>query len=590
MTSRNNGLAGVHIINSSFVDVLNSTFTGNQNGVRIATSADTALIQNNTISNNTRYGVHIAGSDDNNINTNDIHDNGWEGVFVDNTGGVPVDNVIRVNDVKGNRNGIWVEDAVATVETDETWILNNTIYDNRGNGIHITRSDRIQVGCNPDFPELALGNIIYGNSSSGIFVEDPTTDNIGIYCNLIGVEADGTTVNQNNFRGIYIKDATDAFSADSTPPVVVGGSVADGMGNVIGGNFDGIAVEGSYKIDIFGNYVGVTSSGDNIGNRFDGILIRAGSSDIDIGESDGDLMNFVGYNDANGIAIIDAGANVDIGKNQVGIRPNNILAGAGNGGDGVLVRGTNDVDVGRFGTCDFADLSTCFVVGYNGGDGIQLEGNDAFVYATAFILNNSGTGLRIFGQSNHTNISYIWGNGDSAAIIDSADGTTNSVFVRDMQNNGGVPIDLNNDGFTPNDDGDGDVGPNHLRNFPVASSSPKASLLTGVTCAGCGVWIYDARFGDHIYLDIASADGVTGQWSYDLAPHGLTTQDIALMTADQLGPDHNSEMGPVGGGTMLPTAATLRSVAVATNNFLIILLSLPMLGMTFWVIHRKFDV
>src|SRR5205807_519329 len=49
--------------------------------------------------------------------------------------------------------------------------------------------------------------------------------------------------------------------------------------------------------------------------------------------------------------------------------------------------------------------------------------------------------------------------------------TGNAVRGTSIDRNGGLGIDLGDDGVTPNDAGDGDTGPNNLQNFPVLTSA-----------------------------------------------------------------------------------------------------------------------
>src|SRR5262249_51385589 len=47
-----------------------------------------------------------------------------------------------------------------------------------------------------------------------------------------------------------------------------------------------------------------------------------------------------------------------------------------------------------------------------------------------------------------------------------------------IHDNGGLGIDLGNDGVTPNDDRDPDEGANHLQNFPVITSAVTSGSTT----------------------------------------------------------------------------------------------------------------
>ena len=61
-------------------------------------------------------------------------------------------------------------------------------------------------------------------------------------------------------------------------------------------------------------------------------------------------------------------------------------------------------------------------------------------------------------------------------------GDQNSILGNSIYDNGSLGIDLNDDGVTPNDTGDGDTGANTNQNFPVitsAISTGEATLITG---------------------------------------------------------------------------------------------------------------
>ena len=69
----------------------------------------------------------------------------------------------------------------------------------------------------------------------------------------------------------------------------------------------------------------------------------------------------------------------------------------------------------------------------------------------------------------------------NAGVVVSA-GEQNSILGNSIYNNGGLGIDLNVDGVTANDTGDGDTGANTNQNFPVITSAittGEATLITG---------------------------------------------------------------------------------------------------------------
>jgi hypothetical protein len=80
-----------------------------------------------------------------------------------------------------------------------------------------------------------------------------------------------------------------------------------------------------------------------------------------------------------------------------------------------------------------------------------------------------------------------------AADADGMSTTGNTLTGNEFESLGGMAIDLNADGIrNPNDDGDGDSGPNSLFNSPVITTATQ-STLAGTACAGCRVTLYTAE-------------------------------------------------------------------------------------------------
>ena len=96
---------------------------------------------------------------------------------------------------------------------------------------------------------------------------------------------------------------------------------------------------------------------------------------------------------------------------------------------------------------------------------------------------NGGHGVLITGNNNLVKDCIVAFNGlDGAAVGATSVGNTlapNSYF-----SNGGMAIDLGDDGPTPNDPGDADGGANRRQNFPVLTVSAATAPATGVNVSG----------------------------------------------------------------------------------------------------------
>lgn len=62
-------------------------------------------------------------------------------------------------------------------------------------------------------------------------------------------------------------------------------------------------------------------------------------------------------------------------------------------------------------------------------------------------------------------------NGGAGVAMEDDTGINNYVDPNEMHDNGGLGIDLGNDGVTPNDENDLDTGPNDMQNYPVITSA-----------------------------------------------------------------------------------------------------------------------
>jgi hypothetical protein len=190
-------------------------------------------------------------------------------------------------------------------------------------------------------------------------------------------------------------------------------------------------------------------------------------------------------------------------------------AGAlGNVGPGVWIEAGRDVVIGDV---DANDHDECGpgggnVISANGGDGVLLSGVEA---ADNFIcdnligtdaagtapLGNGGAGVRFddagVGAGNTVGLSVIAFNAAAGiAVGDAFD--VNWFYGNRIFDNGGLGIDLEDDGVTPNDTGDGDGGANRRQNFPVIGS---AYVTPGgaVTVRGTLESILDEPFSIEIF-------------------------------------------------------------------------------------------
>jgi parallel beta-helix repeat protein len=194
-----------------------------------------------------------------------------------------------------------------------------TAASNGHNGILISGASNNTVG----------GNLLSGNSASGLEIDGPSTANLITGC-FIGVGQDGLTAVPNGASGVFLN----ASSGNTV------GGTASGTANVISGNnVSGIVIDGSGNL-VEGSFIGVASDGlTPVGNGAAGIQINSVNNNT-IGGTAAGSGNVISGNKADGVDIIgspalNATGNViegcDIGVASDGLK------GVGNAGDGVLI-------------------------------------------------------------------------------------------------------------------------------------------------------------------------------------------------------------------------------------------------------------
>jgi len=151
----------------------------------------------------------------------------------------------------------------------------------------------------------------------------------------------------------------------------------------------------------------------------------------------------------------------------------------GNGGDGITVFGSDD----RIGGA--SDLTRNVISG-NARHGVALGGTSGAIVQGNYIgtnasgdgaIANDGHGVGLDEASGNT----IGGTGDgegNTIAFNALDGVViaggsdhNRVLGNRIHDNGGLGIDLGDDGVTPNDPGDDDGGDNSRQNFPVLDTA-----------------------------------------------------------------------------------------------------------------------
>ncbi|HSP54977.1 MAG TPA: right-handed parallel beta-helix repeat-containing protein [Dehalococcoidia bacterium] len=193
-----------------------------------------------------------------------------------------------------------------------------------------------------------------------------------------------------------------------------------------------------------------------------------------------------------GSGILLAGANLGtVGGNFIGTDVT-AFAPAGNGA-GITVDDANDNNIGTTAAADTNVIS-------GNGTGIVLTGVSERTLVRRNLIGtqadgvsplpNDSHGIQITGGADCNTIggvplayrNVIAFNGGDGVSLATDGGINNYVDPNYIHDNGGLGVDINDDGPTPNDDLDADSGPNDLQNYPVLTSA--VSTGGGLTVTG----------------------------------------------------------------------------------------------------------
>ncbi len=317
-------------------------------------------------------------------------------------------------------------------------------------------------------PDITDPVIIDGYTQPGAH---PNTLNVGNDAAL-KIVLDGSAIGNKNglhvtggnstIKGLVVQNFSAAIFLESNANVVSGDFLGtDVTGNVAAGNWSGVWVIGANN-----RIGGTTPDARNLvsGNAMFGIYLQNATGTLIAGNYIG--TNYQGLSALpNTIAIyLENSSTNTIGGTGVSAR--NILSGNTQVGIFLLYDTHDNLIKGNF--IGLA-ADTTGALG-NSWDGIWIWGdNQAFVRSNTItrnrIANNGRAGIKIGHAAN--------------------DMSANNTLTRNaIYNNGKLGIDIFPENVNnPNDNGDGDYGPNHMQNYPELSKVTSANGTTTITGA-----------------------------------------------------------------------------------------------------------
>ena len=312
--------------------------------------------------------------------------------------------------------------------------------------------------------------------------------------NRIGTDTAGATDQGNGAAGVHIDGAPNVVLRDN----VISGNATYGV-HISGGRASGAV--------LYGNMIGTSASGtSDLGNTLAGVYVN-GAEETTLRD------NVISGNDSHGVSLSGSGAtNADIQYNLIGVSASG-TSDLGNTMAGIHISGGRNTGI-------FEN-----VIGGNDSHGISLTGSgtlDTFVgenyigtNASGMSLGNGGAGVHIANSSynNFIEVNTIAHNAGDGVTVTASGSFGNTIWENSTHSNGGLGIDLNDDGVTANDSGDTDSGPNFLQNFPTltafATRSDAASARFTLDVTANRRYIVDFYANDSCD---ASGNGEGKQW------------------------------------------------------------------------------
>ena len=350
---------------------------------------------------------------------------------------------------------------------------------NEAQGLDLVRFDISGVG-----PHVIKPQGIEATPYGLPIVEDPVI--------IDGFTQPGASPNTNGLdlgSNAVLMIELDGSDIDGGFGLILEGGESTVRGLVIN-NFDdiGILIQNPGGNVIEGCYIGVEPDGTTAAGNTNAVLVN-GVRDNTIGGSTAGARNVISGNRINGVAIINRYASGNVVRgNFVGVDATGTQA-LGNGNIGVSISNapTNTIAQNVISANTGGVVLSGSVSQYNYATGNLIQGNIVGADLTGQNpLGNRSWGIMIFRASDNTvggtqpeggNIIAFNQLGGVGLLFDVSriDVSGNSIF-----SNGGLGIDLGDDGVSANDPGDGDAGPNLLQNFPVLSHAKSGGGLTVV--------------------------------------------------------------------------------------------------------------
>ena len=407
-TITNSGRSGIHLKSSStdnkiYSNTVSSSF---YSGLYVQ-SSDRAIVRNNSFSSSGDNGIKVSSSDGSIIDNNTLSSNTDYGLYVSNSDDI----IAKGNTASDNNAGMYFS------ASDDATISSNTVDDHASYGVYLTDSKRLRINHNE--VKNSLGDAVYLSSNcDSAFVDNNTIksngdSDSGRSLRMFEVEDTilyNNTIDSNDYSGIVITES-------SNNKIIQ---------NIIKGN-------GKYGIQILND---ATKSANN--TIKDNTIND--NSDIAIfnhGIFTKIINNTIKYNEQDGIKIASDGARTTISSNNL----------VDNEGKSIIILAKNvavssntiDADSSEIAisilNANFSSIENNTIEGGNLGIKVQ-NSTSTFIYNNT-IKSNSGYGIQVLINSESARVKYnqLTDNEDNAIVISSSNST--EVYNNTIKENAG---------------------------------------------------------------------------------------------------------------------------------------------------------
>jgi CSLREA domain-containing protein/uncharacterized repeat protein (TIGR01451 family) len=338
----------------------------------------------------------------------------------------------------------------------------------------------------------AARNVISGNLNTGVDVGSGDfvpagADNV-VTGNYVGTDVTGTVAIPNVFTGVAVQRIAGTR---------IGGA-APGEGNLVSGNDIGIHVAGieATGTQILGNRIGTDAAGTTAVPNNLGVGLGFVSGVV-VGGQQAGAGNLISGNAVQGVLLGTSVEGTEIAGNLIGTDASG-LVDLGNGQYGVFVATGDDPAASqpnRIGLVGMGNVISGnevagILVGFTSRPALEISSNVIGLGSDRSTTVSNGRGVlvaqgttRVFVGDGSSDASNLIAGNDGAGVAVIQGGTGASVVINEIRDNGGLGIDLGDDGPTPNDPDDADDGQgNHLHNAPelvTAVVLPDRTVVTG---------------------------------------------------------------------------------------------------------------